>query len=113
MVQVNPGDNARAGRAPDPATATAAANVASRLRDREIAIDGRETSEQLVDMLSAVEQFETAVAQLGGDNMNNAPDSADPEEPRFVLPRRRAGESAGDYTSRVREAADRLQPRTD
>jgi hypothetical protein len=91
----------------------AMSSAASRLRDREIPISGRETGEQLADMLSAVEQFEAAVAALGGDSMNNAPDSADPEEPRYVLPRRAEGESAGEYTARLRDAAERLAARAD
>ena len=115
MAQPHPSDEGR--RVPGPArdsdTDRAIANVASRLRDREIHLTGRETSEQLVDMLTAVEAFEAAVAELGGDSMSNSPDSEDPEEPRFVLPRRAADDSPSRYTTRVREAARRLASRAD
>jgi hypothetical protein len=40
--------------------------------------------------------------------MTNAPDSAEPDNPAFVLPERRARESAGDYTRRILEAAAEL-----
>ncbi len=97
----------------DPARAAdlerATANTASRLHDREIELSGSETSEQLVDLLSAVEGFEAMVAQRGGDNMSNAPDSADPENAAYVLPKRRQGEPIGAYTWRIREAAERLE----
>lgn len=86
----------------------AMANVTSRLHDREIPLTGSESSEQLVDILTAVEEFEAAVSLQGGDNMNNAADSADPEDPRLVLPKRQASDSPAAYIARVREAASRL-----
>jgi hypothetical protein len=82
--------------------------IASRLRDREIALTGDESSDQLADLLTAVERFENAVARLGGDSMTNAPDSNDPDTEAFVLPRRRGDESVAEYTRRVTTAAERL-----
>ncbi|HVE80412.1 MAG TPA: hypothetical protein VNA89_16225 [Gemmatimonadaceae bacterium] len=96
---------------PDPRSVerdTVAQQIASRLRDREIPLSGDESSDQLADLLTAVERFEHAVARLGGDSMTNAPDSNDPDAVAFVLPKRRADESVGDYGRRVTAAAERL-----
>jgi hypothetical protein len=62
-----------------------------------------------VDLLSAVEAFEAAVARRGGDSMSNAPDSADPENQAFVLPKRRGDEDIGDFTRRLHAEAARLE----
>ncbi len=58
--------------------------------------------------MSAVERFENTVEARGGDTMTNAADSAEPDNPLFVLPERNSGESTGDYIRRVLAAADRL-----
>ena len=44
----------------------------------------------------------------GGDTMTNAPDSAEPDNPAFVLPERKARESARDYTRRILDGAAAL-----
>jgi hypothetical protein len=81
---------------------------AARLRGRQVPLTGRETSDDIVEMTTAVERFEAAVMALGGDSMTNAPDSHDPDDEALVLPRRRDGEDARDYAERVTAAADRL-----
>ena len=78
------------------------------LARRGVLLTGSETDEELADMWSAVERFESVVEARGGDTMTNAPDSAEPDQPAFVLPERRAREAAPDYTRRILEAAQAL-----
>jgi transposase len=80
----------------------------SRLRDHEVPLSGQESSDELADILAAVEGFEAAVARRGGDSFTNAPDSDDPDDAAFVLPKRKAAEGAEAYARRVRNAARRL-----
>jgi hypothetical protein len=84
------------------------AAVAATLRARGVELTGRETSDQLADVLSAVERFEAAVSEIGGDRMVNDPNSTQPEDEAFVLPRRADDESPGQYADRVLRAARRL-----
>ena len=74
----------------------------------EYASNGEETDEELSDLWSAVERFESMVEARGGDTMTNAPTSAEPDNPAFVLPERKARESPRDYTRRILEAAAAL-----
>jgi hypothetical protein len=83
--------------------------IAGRLREREIELTGRETSDELADMLTAVERFEHSVSALGGDSMTNAPDSSQPERADYVVPARKAGEAADAYARRVTSAAEQLR----
>jgi hypothetical protein len=78
------------------------------LAGRGVRLAGDEGDEELADLWSAVERFESVVSARGADTMTNAPGSADPDNPAFVLPERRAGESATAYTRRILEAAERL-----
>jgi hypothetical protein len=78
------------------------------LEHRGVRVTGRETDDELANLWSAVERFENTVEARGGDSMTNAADSAEPENPLFVLPERGSRESAGDYTRRILEAASRL-----
>lgn len=80
-------------------------SVAATLEARGVHLTGQESSEQLVEMLDAVERFESAVSAAGGDRMVNDPDSSEPQEAAFVLPRRAADESPFEYADRVRRAA--------
>lgn len=82
--------------------------IESQLRRRGIRVAGDESSDEAADLLSAVERFEAAVSALGGDRFVNDPRSNDPEEKRFVIPARKGDERAGDYASRILEAAERL-----
>lgn len=83
-------------------------SVATTLKARGVDLTGDESSEQLVEMLDAVERFEAAVSEAGGDSMINDPDSSDPQEEAFVLPRRAADESPYEYADRVQRAARRI-----
>jgi hypothetical protein len=78
------------------------------LLQRGVQLSGRETDEELADLWTAVDRFESLVEARGGDTMVNAPDSSEPDDPVMVLPERKARESAPDYTRRIHEAADRL-----
>ena len=80
----------------------------SQLRQRGVEVTGDEPIGELASLLEAVERFESAVSALGGDRMTNAPDSAQPDDPRLVLPRRKDGERVGAYAERVSVAADEL-----
>jgi hypothetical protein len=78
------------------------------LARRGVLLFGDETDDELADLWTAVERFESTVEARGGDTMTNAPDSAEPDNPAFVLPERKSREPAGDYTRRILEAAARL-----
>ena len=83
-------------------------HAADILARRGVLLTGGETDEELAELWSAVERFESTVEARGGDTMTNAPDSAEPDNPAFVLPERKARESAPDYTSRILQAASNL-----
>ena len=78
------------------------------LTTRGVRLTGDERDEELADLWSAVERFESVVSSRGADTMTNTPESSDPDNPAFVLPKRLAGESAPAYTRRILEAAQRL-----
>jgi hypothetical protein len=78
------------------------------LARRGVLLAGNESDDELAALWSAVERFESVVEARGGDTMTNAPDSSQPDNPAFVLPERKARESAGDYTRRILDAATGL-----
>jgi len=86
-----------------------AADVADRLRRRGIALTGAERSDDLADLLSAVERFEKAVEAHGGDLMVDDLKSPQPDDRHFVLPRREQGESIRAYIVRIDGATDGLR----
>ena len=88
--------------------AHAAEMAYSQLRQRGISVTGDESAGDLASLLESVERFEGAVSALGGDRMTNAPDSAQPDDPRLVIPARTDDESIRDYTRRVDEASEQL-----
>jgi len=87
----------------------AALEIAGRLRQKEVLLNGRESSAQLDDLLTAVDRFEAAVIARGGDLLVNSPNSHPPEDPDFVVPQRVPGEDAEAYSARINEAAERLE----
>jgi|SRR5687768_16932438 len=89
--------------------ARAAATIAGQLVERGIRIFGSESPDELGDLLTEVERFERAVADLGADSMRNAPDSAMPEDRRLVIPERLDDESVVRYAARVNAAAEVLR----
>jgi hypothetical protein len=78
------------------------------LGQRGVLLFGNETDDELADLWSAVDRFESVVEARGGDTFTNAPDSAEPDNPAFVLPERKAREPVAAYVGRIREAAVRL-----
>ena len=89
--------------------AGAAVEVSGRLLQKGIDVSADEDPAELADLLSAVERFENAVINRGGDPMVNMPGSTDPQDPAFVLPARRADESIPAYTRHIGEAAAMLE----
>jgi hypothetical protein len=83
-------------------------HTADILLQRGVRLTGDESDDELADLWSAVDRFESLVEARGGDTMTNAPNSAEPDNPAFVLPERKARESARDYTQRIIEAAAAL-----
>jgi hypothetical protein len=88
--------------------ARAREHAADVLAARGVLLFGDETDEQLAQLWSAVERFESVVESRGGDTMTNSLDSSEPDNPAFVLPERRAREPAGEYTVRILVAAAAL-----
>jgi hypothetical protein len=89
--------------------AGAAVEVSGRLFQKGVEVSSDEDPAQLADLLSAIERFEAAVINRGGDLMVNTPTSTDPQDPAFVLPVRRADESIVRYTQHINEAAAMLE----
>jgi hypothetical protein len=83
-------------------------HAADVLARRGVMLFGDEGDDELAELWSAVDRFESVVEARGGDSMTNSPDSAEPDNPAFVLPERNAREPAGDYTRRILEAAAQL-----
>lgn len=79
-----------------------------RLRHRGASIDGSESEEEILSLANAVDAFERAVMQSGGDLMVDSPTSSRPDNPDYVLPQRRADEPTGDYIRRIQEASGRI-----
>lgn len=93
----------------EPGADRAATEVADRLRRRGIAVTGTERSDDLADLLSAVERFEKAVEAHGGDLMVDDLKSSEPDDRHFVLPRREHGEAVRAYISRIDAATTGLR----
>ena len=88
----------------DGAVAAVAADVAARLQNRGIKTGDDERPEDVAELLSAVERFEAAVEAHGGDLMVDDLKSSEPDDPHFVVPQRRSGESTRAYIARIEEA---------
>jgi len=87
---------------------SAGVEIAGRLLQKGVDVNEDEDPGLLADLLSAVEKFETAVEARGGDLFVNTPSSADPQNPEFVIPARKADENVEGYIRRINEAADNL-----
>ncbi|HWG52031.1 MAG TPA: hypothetical protein VN677_01895 [Gemmatimonadaceae bacterium] len=84
------------------------ARVVGQLRACGVELTGRESTLQLSDMQTAVERFESAVSEAGGDRMITTGRASRAEDEPYVLPKRAADESPGQYADRVLRAARRL-----
>jgi hypothetical protein len=87
----------------------AATEISGRLLQKGIDASADEDPALLADLLSAVERFESAVEARGGDLMVNSPDSTDPQNPEFVIPRRTADDSIEAFIRRINDAAQNLE----
>jgi hypothetical protein len=86
--------------------------IADRLRRRGVNLTGREKGEELVEILEAVERFEVAVQDRGGDLMVDEPvgdaPPIEPDDRAFVLPKRAPSESVASFIERIAEARDQV-----
>ncbi len=87
----------------------ATAITVRRLRDRGVEVSGSETSQQLVRLVTAVEDFERAVERRGGDTFVNTPRSSEPERAEWVVPARASDEATDAYIRRVEAAVERVE----
>src|SRR6185295_19872588 len=78
------------------------------LGQRGVLLFGDESDDDLADLWSSVDRFESVVESRGGDTFTNAPDSSEPDNSAFVLPERKAREPVADYVRRIQDATDRL-----
>jgi len=86
--------------------------TADRLRQRGVALSGRESSDELASLLDAVEEYELAVERRGGDLMMDEPPEGErpqPDDAHFALPRRRERESTSDYLVRIQERTEMIR----
>ena len=95
----------------DAQLASVMAEVTDRLRRRGIALPGHETSDEMANLLEAVERFDRAVEAHGGDLMVDSAPAREPDDPDFVLPARRPHESMAGYLGRIEEAIAHLRRR--
>ena len=86
----------------------ARAETVARLRDRGVVVRDDDSLELVVEMLDAVEAFETAVERRGGDLMVDTASARKPDDKRFVMPARADGESGREYLTRLKHATSRL-----
>ena len=80
----------------------------ARLEQKGVSINPNGTDAEIADLLSAIDAFEAAVENAGGDLMVDSPDSSEPERPEWVLPHPHDDESVAVYTGRVMRATDRI-----
>ena len=103
----------RAGDAAEGELLHAQDKISSRLRDRGVRLNGRETSDELANLLDAVERFEAAVERSGGDLMMDEPIRTgapiQPDDAAFVLPRRHDGEAVPAFIERIAFATTRAR----
>lgn len=79
-----------------------------RLLERGIDVSDGASAEQLVQLLTAVEEFEAAASARACDSFTNTLESSAPDDPDCVLPRPLADEPIEAYTQRVRQRAQAL-----
>jgi hypothetical protein len=93
----------------DPALRSARATMIGQLSERGINVTDDDQDGDIAELQGAVERFESAVMERGGDSFTNAPDSSQPDNPDFVLPTRRDDETLQAYVRRVDEASIRAR----
>ena len=88
---------------------------AGRLQTLGVHLSGTETSEEIGDLIDAIERFEQAVESAGGDLMvDEGPHgrTTEPDHPQFVLPQRTANESVTAFVGRLNQTAEGLRHRS-
>ncbi|HEY2067383.1 MAG TPA: hypothetical protein VGG84_15615 [Gemmatimonadaceae bacterium] len=78
--------------------------IAGRLRARGVEVTDRDSPDDLVRLLEAVEAFERAVESRGGDLMMDEPptrSTGQPDDVHFLLPKRAADETVAQYNERL------------
>jgi hypothetical protein len=86
--------------------------LAGRLRARGIEVSEDDSPDDVAAMAEAVEEFEQAVEEQGGDLMVDEPPTGgrpQPDDARFLLPKRPADESVSRYIERLRSATRTLR----
>ena len=78
----------------------------ARLETRDVSVAPGDSGGDLANLDDAGERFDRAVERAGGDLIVDAPPSHEPDEARFVLPARAAGEAAGAHIDRIGAARD-------
>ena len=92
---------------------------ADRLTTLGIRLTGTERPQELLEMVEAVDRFESAVESHGGDlMMDEGPGgrTTEPDDPHFALPVRSEQESVAAYLDRLARATDAVRrhpPRAD
>jgi len=92
--------------------ARVAEELRGRLQARGIDIGDADSPDDIEAVLEAVEEFEAEVEALGGDLMMDEPPAGSkpqPDNPRFLLPKRLADESVSRYISRIEKATAALR----
>lgn len=85
-------------------------DAAERLRSRGVEIALDDDPEEVATLLEAVERFELEVERQGGDLMvDSGPEPEQPDDPRFVLPRRHDGEGLDAFAARIDDATAGLR----
>ena len=87
----------------------AVVETVGRLHARGIEVAATERPEDLADLLTSVERFEDTVQAMGGDLFVDDLKSSQPDDRRFVVPRRLSGEPIKSYIRRVDEASAQLR----
>jgi hypothetical protein len=86
--------------------------LSGRLELLGLRLDGAERPEELIDITEAIERFEAAVQQRGGDlMMDEGPRgrTAEPDDRHFALPVRHDGEAVMEYLERLSRATDNVR----
>lgn len=90
-----------------PDIARVSQEMASRLATRGIKVRESDSPDDVVQLLERVEAFEDAVEAGGGDLMMDEPPPegrAQPDNPKFLLPKRHDDESVAGYLKRLNSA---------
>ena len=80
-----------------------------RLQQRGVSVSLHDDSDLVAQLLEAVEKFELTVERMGGDLMVDSGNPEQPDDPRFVLPKRSHGEALPDYRARIDQTTRKLK----